>query len=496
MPDNYVMQSSQNPDTSDQTPEQQFGTNPLAGDNSVTQPTDNPAAEIQSTLNGGPPAPTTPSSPGTVGALANGISAQADTRPTLQTPGLWERVLTGALSGLARGGVGGSILSGAASASPDLYNRQRIARAQQQQEAQQALQEGSARLAHAQIVNQTLQKNWDNMPDGLQDTLMQESAKAGAQLKTEGNNPLLSGLTEDAAKQFLTHAYDSNPNQASHYVVHADGSGKFDVFKISDPNAMNKATMTITTALQPGKNGDGSLDFDNPTPVTVEVPPGSVKVADAQASPVIAAQNYWNAYNKNQSTVQQKVQIANQTGVTAKNVGSANASNAKAVAAANAAAGPMFTGSLPDGTQVAGTASEMRAAGVQNVYKMGQTQQTQTSVARQLISPNGLFALINQDIQSLDEKGKLGPVAGNFANFLASKGVEPDFTPLKNHLMLLSTALMQAHMGNRGGKDIMEHFSSMVPPGSSPANIRAALGSEYSYVKEKAMLPPASKGGQ
>jgi hypothetical protein len=67
-------------------------------------------------------------------------------QPQLKTPGLWARVLTGALSGLAHGGVGGALVGGAASASPQLYRQHQIAVAQQQQAAQNENAQAQSRI--------------------------------------------------------------------------------------------------------------------------------------------------------------------------------------------------------------------------------------------------------------------------------------------------------------------------------------------------------------
>ena len=385
------------------------------------------------------------------------------------------------------------MLGGAASASPEQFKQMQINRAQAQQARQQAvqqqLQEGSARLAHAQVENQVLQNQWDNMPKDFQDTLLRQSQVAGQQLKDAGTQPVLSGLTEDSAKQYLQHVYDANPNQASHYVMHADGDGSFDVFKIADPNALNQKEMEVTTAFTPSKNEDGSLDFSNPTPQTVTMAPGTVKVADAQAAPVVAAKNYWTAFNTNQA----KIQVANQTGVSAKNEAAANKANAAATA------GPkpenLLFGSLPDGSQVAGTADELKQAGAAGINKLPTTEGAKVVVARQLIAPNGLFNQVAADISKLQSENKLGVAASRFGDFMAGKvGTDPDFASLRTHMGLLSTALMQAHVGARGSEQMLEHFKNLADYRiSDPATLKSALAAEWNYVNEKAMLP---KGGK
>jgi hypothetical protein len=48
---------------------------------------------------------------------------------------------------------------------------------------------------------------------------------------------------------------------------------------------------------------------------------------------------------------------------------------------------------------------------------------------------------------------------------------------------------MQAHMGNRGGKDAMQHFAELVPENSTPQALAAALNNEFGYVSALAKRP-------
>jgi hypothetical protein len=109
----------------------------------------------------------------------------------------------------------------------------------------------------------------------------------------------------------------------------------------------------------------------------------------------------------------------------------------------------MAFGTTADGRQVAGSADELKAAGVANAVKLPGTEAQKVVVARQLIGPRkGLFDLVNADIDNLAKQGKLGVAASRFGEFMAGKvGNEPDFAALRTHMGLLSTALMQAHVG-------------------------------------------------
>jgi hypothetical protein len=157
--------------------------------------------------------------------------------------------------------------------------------------------------------------------------------------------------------------------------------------------------------------------------------------------------------------------------------------------AASAKVGSYVMGSMPDGSQVGGTEEELKAAGATGLAKMDADTAKKMVVSRQLIAPNGLFAMANQEMRKLDSEGKLGVLASRWNEMKTKAGDNPEFVPLLNHMKLLSTALMQSHVGSRGSEDMMEHFASMANAGTMNAKtLRAALGSEYSYVREKAMI--------
>jgi len=177
--------------------------------------------------------------------------------------------------------------------------------------------------------------------------------------------------------------------------------------------------------------------------------------------------------------------------------------NAAANKAASAKADSnMYVGTDAAGNQIAGTNDDLKTAGAQGVTKLGADDQKKVLTARQLTSPSGLFSLIKQDMLNLDAKGKMGSSAtARFNDALLSKaGSDPDYAPLFVHTHLLATALMQAHVGSRGSSDMMDEFKSLANSGKMNApTLRSALGAEYSYVKEKAMLPkkqPSNGGGQ
>lgn len=160
--------------------------------------------------------------------------------------------------------------------------------------------------------------------------------------------------------------------------------------------------------------------------------------------------------------------------------------------AKNASGGSLMVGTDKDGNQVAGTADELTKVGASGVTKLSSDTGTKVITARQLISPEGLFSQIRKDMDALDAKGKLGSAAtARFNEALLSKaGSDPDFAPLLTHTHLLATALMQAHVGSKGSENMMEEFKNLANAGKmSSSTLRSALGAEYNYVHEKAMLP-------
>lgn len=152
----------------------------------------------------------------------------------------------------------------------------------------------------------------------------------------------------------------------------------------------------------------------------------------------------------------------------------------------------LMVGTDKDGNQIAGTSDELTKAGAQGVTKLSADTGNKVVTARQLTSPEGLFAMIRNDMDTLDQKGKMGSAASARFNdaLLTKAGSDPDYAPLITHTHLLATALMQAHVGSKGSENMMEEFKNLANAGKmSASTLRSALGAEYNYVHEKAMLP-------
>lgn len=153
---------------------------------------------------------------------------------------------------------------------------------------------------------------------------------------------------------------------------------------------------------------------------------------------------------------------------------------------------PLSVGTDSDGNQVAGTPAELKAAGVAAISPLGSAESAKVNTARQLTSPKGLFAMADRDLGKF-KPGELEALSPRWNEFLAGKvGTDdPRYVALRTHVNgLLSTALMQAHVGARGGEQIMEHFQDMANAGKmSKETLKAALDAEREYIEEKAMRP-------
>lgn len=107
-------------------------------------------------------------------------------------------------------------------------------------------------------------------------------------------------------------------------------------------------------------------------------------------------------------------------------------------------------------------------------------------------STMGILPLIDK----LDKEGKLGAIASRWNEFMAGKvGVgDPDIEALRAKMGLGTTLLMQAHVGNRGGSFMLEHFEDLASAKKMDAQtLRSGIKSEMDYMRDKAMLP--SQGG-
>lgn len=99
---------------------------------------------------------------------------------------------------------------------------------------------------------------------------------------------------------------------------------------------------------------------------------------------------------------------------------------------------------------------------------------------------------IMQLVDKLDKEGKLGPVASRWNEFMSGKvgAGDPDVAALRAKMGLSTTLLMQAHVGSRGSAQMLEHFEDLANQKKLDGpTLKAALGAEVDYVRDKAMDP-------
>jgi hypothetical protein len=171
----------------------------------------------------------------------------------------------------------------------------------------------------------------------------------------------------------------------------------------------------------------------------------------------------------------------------------------KAMTAAAEANKPsnIVTGTSLDGRQVAGTLEELTSTGVTGITKLPSGDASKVFIARQLISPDGLITNTEKDISAFQPE-ELSAIGSRWNEFMTGKIGTGDarYVALRTDTQLLSTALMQAHVGSRGSEGMMEHFGNMANAGKmDAATLKAAITTERRYVTEKAMLPKKASEG-
>lgn len=155
-----------------------------------------------------------------------------------------------------------------------------------------------------------------------------------------------------------------------------------------------------------------------------------------------------------------------------------------------------------NGHQVFTNYGNSKNLGLSEVREVGQAEAEKVTNARGLLpvfdskDPNTPGIL--QVIDTLEKKGKLGPLASRWNEFLDGrygKG-DQDFESLRTLMGLAQTGLMQVHVGARGSAALLEHFKDLVDSGKMDAGtLKAGVQTELGYIKGKAMLPNGGTGG-
>jgi len=160
----------------------------------------------------------------------------------------------------------------------------------------------------------------------------------------------------------------------------------------------------------------------------------------------------------------------------------------------------MMVGTMPNGVQVAGTPQELKGAGVTNFTKAGQTMSTQIQQARNLVAPGGLFDAVEKDLSAFTPE-ELNGIGNRWQEFrlgswipqlFTGKGADPRYVKLRTDLNGLdSTAVMQVHVGQRGGQYMGEHFEDLANAKKFTFdNLKTAVGQERQYIEHRAMKIP------
>jgi hypothetical protein len=460
----------------------------VPADSSASQPTTSPTAT-----------PSYPDSPDQNPAM-NPVASDDNTAAAPAKHSLFRNILIGALSGIKShlegaaegalvGGIPGAIVGAASPKMADnaLKSQQSMRNSEVKQAEYRAQNaEEQAAMNHVNLLQ--LERDYARSPKSLQDQLDQQHEVALSNLYhsaiDNGNAQVVQSFGDfsdpnawTALKTLQGSYMNHGVNEPFTYQPGRDDSGKLVLMKVRDLSAPIHDDIDVDTG---EKDADGK-------PVTFRIPGNT---------PWIQAQSILQKIEQQRMTNAAKIHAANATGVTARNEATANKSNAQAANAGNNTKTPdLAVGSMPDGTQVAGTPQELSAAGVVHFTKLPASESAKVTVARQLISPGGEFANVAADLAQLKKSGDLGAVASRWNNFLTNKlgtAAPKTYVDLATHLSLLQTALMQAHVGARGGNEMLEHFKQTVgDPSITDANtLLARLSASYNYVTHKAMLVP------
>jgi hypothetical protein len=424
----------------------------------------------------------------------------------------WKNVLSNVMGGLANhlkgageGLVTGGVLGAAAGAvNPDF--------AQKNYDAKRSLQDSKVQQEQMHLATmhanlQEIQRASRVAPQDYQDELNQKAQLFSQSLQQEGNERSDQGFAtmQDAENRAAQRMQDNPQDQLSYIPLPSSDGKSFDVWHMLNPKALLKADLHI--------------------PMGKDQPDYVIKAGTAsQAQAFNIFSTIETNYAKQQAMGQRQTQVAADTGKKDLNVANANKAaadtaltgakttteakkpglidsqiNLNDAKAKIAGITNYMMGQTDTGAVIAGTPEALAAAGAKNIHKIAPAEGSKIDIARQLIAPDGLFKKVAGDVDNLEKQGKLGTFASRFQNATAEElGSNPEFKSLATSMGLLTTALMQAHVGNSGRVGMLEHFSKLADYRiEDAATLKAALSSEYKYVREKAALipPPAAAPG-
>jgi hypothetical protein len=120
---------------------------------------------------------------------------------------------------------------------------------------------------------------------------------------------------------------------------------------------------------------------------------------------------------------------------------------------------------------------------------------TSTTQGMKEAAPKVLDLIDRIDPMITSQQRSLGPLAGRWSEFMSGKvgAPNPEFIKLRTDIGLLQTLLMRMHVGARGGRDMMAHFTGLIDSGKqSPENLHAALTEMREYAKDVLAEGPAN----
>lgn len=456
---------------------------------------------------------------------------QAPPVPAPQPPGsMWKNILQGALQGMAGAGRAGSKSFGgglgAGVAGVQDAKQQQFENAQTQATNTSNIKFRDIQSAHAAAQLTAEDAQLAHMPEEYQqqrekfaqdtaignqknfgieyDVIPNTGDAATARLSSDPNGAHVPPGTIVGSKNlYIPKAADDPNSMGKQYEMVKTLGGAFglavpprtDFF--GSPYATRRQWITQATNIQNGKKQDGTVYKPNELPQAVSQMNNALKTAQTNGTEAAVAQ-----ITATRDNLQSQLDAVNKQTDDKRVKDTAAKVQVKGAAGSGGAKTPEIVhGSDPTGREVAGTPEELQAAGVKNFVKLPMAEAGKVTVARELTGTDGLFTQVAKDLAALGPNG-LGPLSGRMNEFMSGKlGSDPTFgqqyTRLHTDLGLLSTAVMQAHVGSRGSEGMMEHFQKMADAGHMDyPTLKAALAAEFQYVSGRAMRPKAAQGGK
>lgn len=136
-----------------------------------------------------------------------------------------------------------------------------------------------------------------------------------------------------------------------------------------------------------------------------------------------------------------------------------------------------------------GTDKELKKQVDAKLAQMGVNPVALTAQTKQLAqSAHSIIPKMDAMLTKLDDPkfaAKLGPYAGRWNTFLSTKwgSADPEFQTIKETIDLLDTGIMRAHVGARGGGQMLEHFQEGINTGHMDVpTLKASLKAARDFI--------------